>query len=109
MQTTISEPIMNRSISHHAHHTLTRLLAASVLTLASAHLVQAQQPADAQQGSTTTRAANKAELKKLEQNGYQPHANDSNYPQDIQNAEKKASGGTPSAKPAAPGGGQNSQ
>ncbi|WP_322030477.1 DUF4148 domain-containing protein [Paraburkholderia sp. J76] len=32
-----------------------------------------------------------AELKKLEKNGYNPAAgNDSNYPNDIQNAEKKA-------------------
>jgi Domain of unknown function (DUF4148) len=104
---------MNQSISHRtqrtAHRVFTRLLAASVLTLASAHLVQAQQPADTQQGSTTTHAAKKAEMKKLEQNGYQPRSQDPNYPQDIQNAEKKAAGGAPSANPAAPGGGQSSQ
>ncbi len=36
------------------------------------------------------RAKNSAELKKLEANGYKPSANDPNYPQDLQNAEKKA-------------------
>ncbi|WP_260854491.1 DUF4148 domain-containing protein [Paraburkholderia sp. BCC1884] len=75
-----------------------RLVTASVLALAGAHLVQAQQPA-ATQDSTTTRAAKKAELKKLEQNGYQPTANDPHYPQDIQNAEKKTNG---TAAPGAP-------
>lgn len=38
------------------------------------------------------RAKNSAELKKLEQNGYNPSVNDPNYPQNIQNAEKKANG-----------------
>jgi Domain of unknown function (DUF4148) len=107
MQTTVRESIMNRSISHHAHRAFTRLVAASVLTLAGAHLVQAQQPADTQQGSTTTRSAKKAEVKKLEQNGYQPHAADANYPQDIQNAEKKAAGNPGVSQPAP--GGQNTQ
>jgi hypothetical protein len=36
------------------------------------------------------RAKNNAELKKLEQNGYNPAVNDPNYPQNLQNAEKKA-------------------
>src|ERR1700722_10605211 len=36
------------------------------------------------------RAKKNAELKKLEDAGYQPKATESNYPQDIQNAEKKA-------------------
>jgi hypothetical protein len=31
-----------------------------------------------------------AELKQLEQNGYQPGRADPNYPQDLQNAQKKA-------------------
>jgi type IV secretory pathway VirB6-like protein len=40
------------------------------------------------------RAKKNAELKKLEAAGYQPgRANDQNYPQDIQNAEKKAGAG----------------
>jgi hypothetical protein len=38
------------------------------------------------------RAKNTAELKTLEKNGYQPGADDPNYPQNIQNAEKKAHG-----------------
>ncbi|MBR7990141.1 DUF4148 domain-containing protein [Burkholderia cenocepacia] len=36
------------------------------------------------------RAKNNAELKKLEDAGYKPAANDPNYPQNLQNAEKKA-------------------
>ncbi|AIO37738.1 DUF4148 domain-containing protein [Burkholderia sp. AU19243] len=36
------------------------------------------------------RAKNNAELKKLEDAGYKPSANDPNYPQNLQNAEKKA-------------------
>jgi Domain of unknown function (DUF4148) len=43
------------------------------------------------------RARKNAELKKLEDSGYNPGArDDENYPQDIQNAEKKAAG-TPRA------------
>ncbi|MGU7816057.1 DUF4148 domain-containing protein [Burkholderia sp. AW49-1] len=36
------------------------------------------------------RAKNNAELKKLEDAGYKPAANDPNYPQNLQNAQKKA-------------------
>ena len=36
------------------------------------------------------RAKNSAELKKLEAQGYQPGVNDPNYPQNLQNAQKKA-------------------
>ncbi|ABO58430.1 DUF4148 domain-containing protein [Burkholderia vietnamiensis] len=36
------------------------------------------------------RAKNTAELKKLEAAGYKPAANDPNYPQNLQNAQKKA-------------------
>ncbi|HEV3431248.1 MAG TPA: DUF4148 domain-containing protein [Paraburkholderia sp.] len=36
------------------------------------------------------RAHKNAELKKLEQNGYNPSRNNVNYPDDIQKAEKKA-------------------
>ncbi len=36
------------------------------------------------------RAKKNAELKELEKNGYQPGANEQNYPADIQNAEQKA-------------------
>ncbi|AOK63803.1 hypothetical protein WM29_31725 [Burkholderia ubonensis] len=36
------------------------------------------------------RAKNNAELKKLEDAGYKPAANDPNYPQNLQDAQKKA-------------------
>lgn len=36
------------------------------------------------------RAKKNAELKKLEDSGYQPGRNDPNYPTDLQNAQKKA-------------------
>jgi hypothetical protein len=35
-------------------------------------------------------AKNASELRNLEENGYRPTENDLNYPQDLQNAEKKA-------------------
>jgi hypothetical protein len=38
------------------------------------------------------RAQKNAELDKLEKNGYKPTANQSDYPNNIQNAEKKANG-----------------
>ncbi|MEZ0602847.1 DUF4148 domain-containing protein [Paraburkholderia sp. IW21] len=52
-------------------------------------------------GATTTKAQRKAarkqarakknaELKQLESNGYNPARKDPNYPQDLQNAQKKA-------------------
>lgn len=82
---------MNRIYRRHAHRILTQVLAATALTVAGAHLVQAQDAGTT--GSTTTHAAKKAELKKLEQSGYQPSSQDPHYPQDIQNAEKKATGG----------------
>ncbi|WGS53184.1 DUF4148 domain-containing protein [Paraburkholderia sp. D15] len=93
---------MNPSNRHSALPLLARLLTASALTVASAQLVHAQQPAAPSDNngatstttqSTTTRAAKKAELKQLEKNGYQPSADDPHYPQDIQNAEKKTTGG----------------
>ncbi|SIT37576.1 conserved exported hypothetical protein [Paraburkholderia piptadeniae] len=43
------------------------------------------------QARKEARAKKNAELKKLEDAGYQPgRANDQNYPQDLQNAQKKA-------------------
>ena len=43
------------------------------------------------QARKEARAKKNAELKKLEDAGYQPgRANDSNYPQDLQDAQKKA-------------------
>ncbi|WP_345816394.1 DUF4148 domain-containing protein [Paraburkholderia sp. PREW-6R] len=97
---------MSPTFDRRTQRTLARLVTATVLTVAGAHLVQAQQPATTQ-NSTTTRASTKADLKKLEQNGYKPEAQDPNYPSDIQNAEKKANGGPGAATPAP--GAQNSQ
>lgn len=62
-------------------------------------VVSAQQPAatDAKptkaqrkQARKEARAKKNAELKKLEDAGYKPAANDPNYPNDLQKAEKKA-------------------
>jgi hypothetical protein len=47
--------------------------------------------AQRKQAAKEARAKRTAELKKLEGAGYQPgRANDPNYPQDLQNAQKKA-------------------
>jgi hypothetical protein len=47
--------------------------------------------AQRKQARKEARAKRNAELKKLEDAGYQPgRANDANYPQDLQNAQKKA-------------------
>ncbi len=43
--------------------------------------------------------ARQAELKKLEDNGYEPSEDRANYPTDIQNAEKKANGEPASTTP----------
>lgn len=60
-------------------------------------------PSDATQAAPTkaerkaarkqARAKKNAELKKLEESGYQPAANDPNYPSKLQQAEKKAGAG----------------
>lgn len=44
------------------------------------------------------RSKNSVELKKLEDNGYKPAANDSNYPEGLQNAEKKANAADAASK-----------
>ncbi|WP_460908872.1 DUF4148 domain-containing protein [Paraburkholderia jirisanensis] len=74
--------------------------ALGVAAAAAGSAAQAQQPNPASQGSTTTRAAQKAEVKKLEQNGYQPGTDDQHYPQNLQNAEKKAHANAAAGKPA---------
>ncbi|RQR27587.1 DUF4148 domain-containing protein [Burkholderia sp. Bp9142] len=53
---------------------------------------QARQEARAQRKAErkAARAKSGAELKRLEAAGYKPAANDPNYPEDLQNAEKKA-------------------
>ncbi|WP_321801077.1 hypothetical protein [Caballeronia sp. J97] len=51
--------------------------------------------ADKKAARKQARAKKNAELKKLEDAGYNPaRANDPNYPQDLQNAQKKAGIGT---------------
>ncbi|SAK83992.1 hypothetical protein AWB76_05788 [Caballeronia temeraria] len=57
----------------------------------AASMTKAEKKAARQQA----RAKKNAELKKLEDAGYNPaRANDPNYPQDLQNAQKKAGIGT---------------
>jgi hypothetical protein len=58
---------------------------------------KAQKKAD----SKARRAKKNAELSKLEQNGYNPAGDQSNYPQNLQNAQQKAAGQKPSTAPAA--------
>ena len=68
--------------------------AATDSTSASAPATKAQQRAQKKAARKAARkqarAKNSAELKKLESNGYNPAQNDPNYPQNLQNAEKKA-------------------
>ena len=63
-------------------------------TAASQPLTKAEQKkqAKAQRKAEhkAARAKNTAELKKLEDAGYKPAQNDPNYPQNLQNAQKKA-------------------
>jgi hypothetical protein len=51
-----------------------------------------QAKAERRAARKAARAKNAAQLKQLESNGYRPAVNDPNYPQDLQNAEKKANG-----------------
>jgi hypothetical protein len=46
------------------------------------------------------RAKKNAELSTLEKNGYNPTGNQTNYPQNLQNAQQKAAGQKPSNAPA---------
>ncbi|KWE48789.1 hypothetical protein WL76_23680 [Burkholderia ubonensis] len=59
---------------------------------AKAAKAQARKEARAQHKAErkAARAKNNAELKKLEDAGYKPSANDPNYPQNLQDAQKKA-------------------
>ncbi|WP_245747089.1 DUF4148 domain-containing protein [Paraburkholderia lycopersici] len=80
------------------------IIAVTVLSIALAPGMATAQtsPPDASANGSTSKAQRKearkqaraqrnAELKKLEKNGYNPAAgNDPNYPNDIQNAERKA-------------------
>lgn len=63
---------------------------ASAAAVSAASMTKAQQKAQRKAARKEARAKKNAELKKLEDAGYNPGAgNDNNYPQDIQNAEKK--------------------
>jgi hypothetical protein len=67
--------------------------AAGVLSVALGVASANAQTATPSQGSTTTRAQQKQQLKTLEQNGYRPGAGDDpQYPNDIQAAEKRSQG-----------------
>jgi hypothetical protein len=86
-------------------HLVRTSLAAVTMTTALVASAQAQtaQPNNA----PVTRASEKADLKNLEAHGYQPTANDPNYPNDIQRAEKAtygsgATGATSTNKPTTP-------
>jgi Flp pilus assembly protein TadB len=57
---------------------------------------KAQKKADRQ----ARRAKKNAELSKLEKNGYNPAGNQTNYPQNLQNAQQKAAGQKPTNAPA---------
>jgi len=71
-------------------------LGVAAAAVGSAALAQQNPPPQ----SSTTRPAQKAEVKKLEQNGYQPGTDDQHYPQNLQNAEKKAHANAAAGKPA---------
>jgi hypothetical protein len=63
--------------------------AATGAAASAAHPTKAQR----KQARKEARARNKAEIKKLENEGYQPGNNDPSYPDNLQNAEKKAAQG----------------
>jgi hypothetical protein len=77
------------------------------MTMAIAFTASAQAQTAQPNNAPVTRASEKADLKNLEAHGYQPTANDPNYPNDIQQAEKAtygsgATGGTSTNKPMTP-------
>ena len=57
--------------------------------------LKAQKKAD----SKARRAKKNAELSKLEKNGYNPAGNQTNYPQNLENAQQKAAGQKPTNAP----------
>ncbi|MFM0304795.1 DUF4148 domain-containing protein [Paraburkholderia sediminicola] len=63
--------------------------AATGATASAANLTKAQR----KQARKEARAKNKAEVKKLEDEGFRPGTNDPNYPDNLQNAMKKAAKG----------------
>ncbi|CAB3755680.1 hypothetical protein [Paraburkholderia humisilvae] len=56
----------------------------------AASLTKAQRKAAQKEARKEARAKRNAELKQLEDAGYSPARDDPNYPQDLQNAQKKA-------------------
>ena len=64
--------------------------AASAPAMSAAASTAKPTKAQKKQARKEARAKKNAELKKLEDAGYQPGRNDPNYPQDLQNAQKKA-------------------
>jgi hypothetical protein len=80
---------------------LVRVIFASAITSATISLAFTN-PVYAQSAATgavaqpdngpTTRASEKADLKNLENHGYKPTASESNYPNDVQKAEKATYG-----------------
>jgi cell division protein FtsB len=59
---------------------------------ADAHNSKQAQKAQKKAERKARRDKKNAELSKLEKNGYNPAGDQKNYPQDLQNAEKKANG-----------------
>jgi hypothetical protein len=92
-------------------HSARAIVASTTIFLAFTSLTHAQSAGTgsvAQPGNgPTTRASEKADLKNLENHGYRPAANESNYPNDIQKAERATYGsgatGAAGANPAAAG------
>ncbi|WP_144106990.1 hypothetical protein [Paraburkholderia sp. BCC1886] len=64
--------------------------AAPATTASSAKAAKAQHRAERKAARKQARAKKNAELKKLEDAGYQPGADDPNYPSNLQKAQKKA-------------------
>ena len=64
--------------------------ASQPLTKEQKQQAKAQAKAQHKAERKAARAKNNAELKKLEEAGYKPSQNDPNYPQNLQEAQKKA-------------------
>ena len=67
--------------------------AATGAAASAANPTKAQRKQARKAAQKAARARNKAEIKKLENEGYQPGNNDPSYPDNLQNAEKKAAQG----------------
>jgi len=79
--------------------TFAQVSAAASAGASQSSQTRAEQKAERKIARKQARAKKNAELKKLEDAGYNPaRANDINYPQDIQDAQKKASSGSTPSK-----------